>query len=181
MAESKKADAGVILSLGAAVGVAALALSSRKAEAAPLPDTFHLDDETMQLLLAMANQLGQLDKIQGVIDAINNIQITTGGQGWPENTDQFICFVMPFNAANVADKLPEIAIPSGFTLALKADPANAGMILIGPSSADATNPNQAWPLMPNEAITLAVKKMDAVWASATFAGDSLHCIVEARV
>lgn len=167
----KKANVQVGAQIATALGVGYLALRDR-AQAAP---------EDLSGLMAKADVI--IAGLEAVVEAIQSISFE-GGLGYPTNTDGLQLFVIPFPAINTAVWLPEFVVPDGFALALKANPGNAGMIYIAPSAAEAVNPNQAWPLMPNEAVTLNINNTKLLYASATalpvIGTDLLHGILEAR-
>ena len=104
--------------------------------------------------------------------------MTKAQEVFTPNADGIRSFVVPCPAANTAYRLPECSVPDDMPLVIKAYPTNAGMIFVGESASAAINPNQSYPLLPNEAVAYRVKNADAIYISANTAGDSVVCTVE---
>ncbi len=96
------------------------------------------------------------------------------------NAETIRSFLVPCPAANAPWQLPSFIIPDGMALVIKANPANGGVVSVAPNSADVINPNQSYPLLPNEPIGYYVKDSKSIWVSSTVAGDSVVCTVEQR-
>lgn len=94
------------------------------------------------------------------------------------NADAIRSFVVPCPAAQTPYRLPECSVPDDMPLVVKAYPTNVGMIFVGESASAAVNPNQSYPLLPNEAIAYRIKNANAIYISAALAGDSVVCTVE---
>jgi hypothetical protein len=103
-----------------------------------------------------------------------------GGRGWPPNTPTVQTIRVLATLANTAYRCPQMTVPDGFAVVIKADPNNAagGFIRIGDSSGGATNPNSSWPLVPNESISYYIQDPWNLWYSGTNAGDAAIFTVE---
>lgn len=78
----------------------------------------------------------------------------------------------------VAVQLPNIAIPDGFALVIKALPANAGRVYIGHTAADAQVPANAYSLGPNEHVELKITNANLVYLDAAAVNDGVEIVVE---
>jgi len=175
MAEKDKpSKAAIVVSVGAAIA-AAFALMRDRALAAPA-QIVGLDEATMNLLIAIAqasdnidsNTLEALGKLQ---DLINKIGVGVG-QGWPPNAEGARTFAVLCPAVAIPYQVPDMEIPDGMALAMKASPLNLvnSLIFVARTPAECTNPNSAWPLVPNEAITYGVQNANAFFVSTNMAG-----------
>ena len=183
MAEKDKASkAAVVVSIGAAV-TAAFALLQKRVKAAPLEPSqiVGLDEATMNLLIAIAQASGNIDsntfdalaKLQEIIDKIGaGVPGVPVGQGWPPNAEGTHSFAIACVAAFTPYQASDMEIPDGMALAIKAWPLNGvgSLIFVARTPAESTNPNSAWPLIPNEAITYLVKNANAFYISTNIAG-----------
>ena len=77
-----------------------------------------------------------------------------------------------------AVQLPNIAIPDGFTLVIKALPGNAGRVYIGHTAAAAQTPALAYSLGPNEHAELNLTNANLVYLDATVVNDGVEIVVE---
>jgi len=171
MAEKDKSSkAAVVVSIGAAVA-ATLALLQQRVKAEP-SQIVGLDEATMNLLIAIAQASGNIDTdLDLVIDAINSLALE-GGQGWPPNAEGARTFAVLCPAVATSYPVPDMEIPSGMSLAIKASPLNVplSLLFVARTPAECTNPNSAWPLIPNESITYQVKNANAFFISTNIAG-----------
>ena len=193
MAEKDKASqAAVVVSVGAAIA-AAFALLQKRARAAPLEPSqvVSLDEATMNLLIAIAQASGDIDsntedalaKLQEIIDKIGvGAPGVPGVQGWPPNAEGTRSFAILCAAAATPYQASDMEIPDGMSLAIKAWPLNAAasLIFVARTPAECTNPNSAWPLIPNEAITYLVKNAKAFYVSTNIAGSIAIFTAEQR-
>ena len=154
-------NAGVVMG-GAALVAAAIALAKKRTvQATPSKNGLvTLDEETMQLLIAMAQTSADIELL--LTQALGrepgqpgqlNLQVA----GYPPNTESVIATRVQIAVLGRHYQLPDIAVPDGFVLQLKGWPANLGTIYVGNSQGTVTNINQVWPLLPNEAIGYGVK------------------------
>ena len=77
-----------------------------------------------------------------------------------------------------AVQLPNIPIPDGFTLVIKALPGNAGRVHIGHDAATAQVPANAYSLGPNEHAELNLTNANLVWLDAAVVNDGVEILVE---
>lgn len=96
------------------------------------------------------------------------------------NAKSIRCFTVLCPAINTAYQLPFCEIPDGMFVSIKSHPANAiaGLVYVSDTNANARNPNQAWPLVLNEAINFQIKNTQELWISVTVPGDSIVVSVE---
>jgi len=161
------------LVLGAAGGaLAAALLRDIRAKAAPTG----VDSEVWELFLAQQAQLGQL------IDTLNNLTIQLGGSSAGDDafanydnfaTGQVICPVL-----GRAEQLPAIPIPKNKQLIVKALPGNAGWVFVGIRAVEAQNQLVAYPMLPQEAIGLAINDASKVWVTSQNINEGIAFVVE---
>ena len=173
--QDKPSKAAIVVSVGAAIA-AAFALMQKRALAAPA-QIVGLDEATMNLLIAIAqasdnidsNTLEALGKLQEIIDKIS---VGVPGQGWPPNAEGARTFAVLCLLVATAYPVPDMEIPDGMSLAIKASPLNAvgSYIFVARTPAECTNPNSAWPLVLNESTTYQVKNANAFFVSTNVAG-----------
>ena len=155
-------------------------LLSRKAQAA-VETVVGLSEEAMNLLSGIAQGVGStLEKLDDIIDAIQNIVLGAGG--YPDNADGITAtFVAcPFPQPQ-SFQLPSIAIPKGMSLDILArNPTgvNAGIIWVSGTEVGARGNNQARPLIAGATIGYQVKNANSIWIGATVAGDGVYISVE---
>jgi hypothetical protein len=180
MAESKAGKVGAALG-GAALVTAAIALANKRvAAASPEGGEVLLDNETMQLLIALAQTTADIEQLVAQIVSGFQGQTTLNVQGYPPNTESIIATRVQVRAVNTVYPLPDIVVPDDMILQLKGWPTNGGIIYIGNSQATANNINQVWPLLAQEAIGYKVKNARAIHFSGNAVGDWLAITVEQR-
>ncbi len=174
MTDSSKVAAG--MSTAAAIA-SALALLKTNAQAAA-PGT--IPDELVQLLIAMAGTTETINQnILAINDSLQNMAV---GQGWPPNANSARSTTVLCVAANTAYQCPDLVVPEGMSLAIKSSPANAAgsIVYVARTPAECTNPNSAWPLALNEAITYQITNAKLLWVSSTIAGSIAVITAEQR-
>lgn len=147
-----------------------------------------LDDDTLNLLMAMAQGTADIDQLLGeIFNAMRGIGNEPGEQsfsfnvqGYPSNTQSIIATRVQIQALNQAYQLPDIPVPNGMALQLKGWPTNGGLIYVGSSAATARNANQAWPLLANEPVGYYVTNAMNLYVSGTAVGDFVGITVERR-
>lgn len=161
-----------VSSMATAIGVALLALRKRKDTDIPGEYLVHLDEETLQLLIALAAA------VEGIKETVEGLDF--GVQGFPPNCTSFVTFQVPVLALTPR-QLPNFEIPEGFSLVVKSHPNNpVGTIMyVARSGPDVQNFASGWPLVVQESLGLAVTNSNAIWVSATV-GSVLCCVVEQR-
>ena len=102
--------------------------------------------------------------------------------GYPANLDTIFVTRINCPVANTPYQGPDVAIVDGFSLFVKADPINpvGSLIYVGPSPADAINPQSSEPLMPSETYTPTIKNAKELYVSANVGGCSVYFSVEKR-
>jgi len=191
MAEGNAGKAGVVMG-GAALVAAAIALVQKgKVQAAPSENELViLNEETMQLLIAMAQTSADIEQL--LAQALGGEpgqpgQLSLQVAGYPPNTESMTATRVQIAVLGRHYQLPDIAVPDGFVLQLKGWPANLGTIYVGNAQGTVTNINQVWPLIPSEAIGYGVKNAKELYvagiappAGASIIGDWVAITVEQR-
>jgi hypothetical protein len=187
MAE-KQSGAGktaAVAGASALIATAVTLLLARKARAqeggnGELPEEIALDEAAMNLLLAAAQSAESIDEdLDSLLQAVNSIAGKLGVTTL-ENPPEIAAWTVYCTALNTAVQLPDRKIPYDMHLVIKAIPTNLGLIRVGNSRADATNPNSSYWLIGNEAIEYKIMNAKQLWISATRAGEGVICTVEQR-
>lgn len=173
MADNKKAEAALAISIPTAIA-AALALA-KKAKAAE--GELVLPKEFIDLIIAIAASSDAIESdIKKVIDELKTLAINV--QGWPTNTDSLTSLRVAVAVAGT--RLPFIAVPSGMSLVIKAWALNPGWLQVGASLGECVNVNQSFPLLPSEIVTYQVQNADQIYIAGTVAGCFACLTVEQR-
>ena len=193
MAKSAADKTAIVIGSGALVAGAIAMAQSQTASAAnqkpaggsPGGGTIMLDEATMNLLIAMAQSGTDLQTlVQKVIDSLDSLSLDV--KGYPPNADSVESTRIPIVALDLAVQLPDIPVPDGMSLLIKGWPANRGTLFIARSSSSTVNPNQSYPLLPNENVRYYIKNANALYVAGitaggiSFAGDSIVLTVESR-
>lgn len=174
--ENRTAKTAITISTAAAI-TAALALFTGKAKAAV--GNGQIPEELWNLIIAIAKSADNIDAdMDTLISKLGEAGITV--QGWPENCNAIQTVRIICTVANQAYQLPDMDIPDGFQLLVKAWPLNAGLIYVGEDQSAATNPNRIFALNRSETVGIAIVSGNVAWVSATVAGDSVCLICEKR-
>ncbi|KKL08912.1 hypothetical protein LCGC14_2571120 [marine sediment metagenome] len=180
----KSGKAGVVLG-GAALVTAAIALAQKRAQAAPGDGLLKLDEQTMALLIAMAQTTADIEQLVSQIlgglggdDGPISLQV----KGWPPNAEGVRTFVVVCAVVNRAYEASDMVIPDGMSLVIKASPNNAvgSLIYVAKSPAESINPNSSWPLVQNESISYQVKNANAFHVSTNVANSVAVFTAEQR-
>jgi hypothetical protein len=167
MAEDRKAGAAALGISIPAVILAAVALS-KKAQAAPPGGEFTLPKEFIDLIIAIAAESDAINKNIGtVISTLRELSISV--QGWPANTDSIAAVRVDITPAT-GRQLPDLRIPSGMALVIKAWALNPGWLQIGGSMAECSNVNQSYPLLPSEVVGYQIQNANQLYIAANAAG-----------
>lgn len=159
--------AGLIV--GGLAGVLAIIAMAKKASAAP-GSTFSLDEATRQLLIAIAEANVQL--VADVEAILQKMTTSSGGglSGYPvANAISMRSITLTFNVANKAVILPSIKVPDDMDIVVKADPGNAvgSIVRVAENEANAIDPVNSYPLIPNEFRAVRIQDASKLWVSAT--------------
>ncbi|MDD5510852.1 MAG: hypothetical protein PHI12_08580 [Dehalococcoidales bacterium] len=161
-------DYTAIAATGAAV-MAALAWSKSPAAASS-----QFPPELMQLLTAMASDLNDADRVKlaDILVAIQQLNpelnpAVGGLKGYPANLPRLSTTRVQILAVNTAVQLPDIVIPDGFAVKIKAYPTNAGIVRVGPGKTGAIDPNQAETLLANEATFYNIQNTNILYVTST--------------
>lgn len=179
-----KSRAGLVLASTTAIAATIAALSSRSVKAAPSGEIVSLDETTMNLLIAIAHDIGVstdalLAELRNIISAVNNISLG-GGLGIAPNTESATSTRVVIAALATPVQLPDIPVPDQFTMLIKAWYMNAGIIFVAESALAANGPNSVWPLVPNEFVGYRTQNANAFWITGNAVGDSVVVTVEQR-
>lgn len=179
----KASRTAAVMSTAAAIAAGLAWLRSGKAAQAA-PGELQIPEELMQLVMAIATDVDHIDKttLQNILDAIAGIRLNILVQGWPPNTEGSRAFAVLCVAAATPYRASDLVIPDGMSLAIKSSPLNAvgSLIFVAKTPAECTNPNSAWPLIPNESITYQVKNANAYHVSTNIAGSIAIFTAEQR-
>ncbi len=186
MVEERSAGKAGLVVGGAAAVMAAIALAkTRVAQAAP-GDQNAMNEALLEILAAMAGTNAD------ILAAVQRIFIPSGDggdgggvlnlrvQGFPPNTERIISTRVFIENLNTPFQLPDIIVPDDMELQIKAWPTNGGLIYVGESRVAATNVNQVWPLLGNEAIGYRIQNAEEIFISGTIVGNSAVVTVEQR-
>jgi hypothetical protein len=161
MAENDSAKVAAGASITAAIAAALAYINSRKGGEVVIPD------ELIQLIVALA---ASSQDIKSTTQSILNVLAAAGGgQGWPANTDSMTGLRVAINPATGV-QLPDIAVPSGMTLVIKAWALNPAWLWVGPTLAESHNINQSFYLLPSEVVTYQVENANQVYIAGMTAG-----------
>jgi hypothetical protein len=164
----------VLIPVGAAIA-AAYAWSKQHQ---PADAIVRLDQTTIDLFIAMAQGIENINQTLGSGESGEPGAVTM--QGYPKNVDDIEINRIQIGALNTAYQLPDIQVPNGFNLVIKAWGNNAGIIYIGKSAPDVLNINQVFPLWPNDFIGEAVTNAKMFYISGTAVTDSVSLFVGHR-
>jgi hypothetical protein len=113
-----------------------------------------------------------------VLEALNKLQTGGGMQGWPANANSVAGLRVAVPVTGV--RLPDMAVPSGMSILLKAWSLNPGWLQVGGSTAEATNVNQSFTLLPNETVGYQIENANQIYIAATAAGCFVVLTVEKK-
>jgi len=93
--------------------------------------------------------------------------------------DTFITGQVIIVAAGTAQQLPGHAVPDGVEVTVIAQPANTGLIYVGPSKAICENASGRFDgLTAGLAIPLKVSNTSSIWVGTSVSGEAVSYIVE---
>ena len=182
MAQNRNAGkAGVVVGSAALIAAAIALIKDRQVKAAP-GEQLILDEATLNLLMALAQSSADLEETVGqILASIGGGEgVTLQVQGYPPNTEGIISGRVAIAAVGTPYQLPDIVVPDDMIFQVKGWPMNAGIIYVGGTRTSATNINQIWPLLANEAIGYRIKNADGLYVSGTAVGDFAVYTVEQR-
>jgi hypothetical protein len=172
-----------VMTTATALASALLLLQSSKANAAPGTGTINIPPELLELLIAMAADISDIDvvRLPEILEGLKAIAINV--RGWPENGDFISSFRTQLLVANVGIQMEDLEVPDGFELMVKADPGNPvppAVIRVASSQADSQNPNSSYPLIQNEFRSVKIKNAKQLYVSASAVPAWVICSVERR-
>ena len=94
------------------------------------------------------------------------------------NRTSFVTGQKDVTTAGTAEQLPDVEIPNGFAVVIKAKSTNTGRIYIGNSKANAEDHSVAFSLGANEWVELKITNLNLVWIDADVDGEGVEYIVE---
>ena len=184
MAVPGNSNAGKVALAGGAVAlITAAILASRKSVSAQgggtVPTTVvTLDDNTMDLLIAIANATGQsVTDLQNILTALSN---SPSNQGYPQNADTIDNGQVSLSLVGVS--LPSLVIPDNFAIVIKAFVGNpiGSYVLVSGSKAGSSGLSTSYPLSPGETIAYKVKNASSIYVAATIIPAFINFTVEQR-
>lgn len=187
-----------VLAGGAIVTAAVLAtlFATRTAQAQPgTPGATVVipDDATMQALLGILQRGELIDAdLEGAVSLLTDLKVginqlavalsqLLGSGGVVRNPNGGVAWRTMCPAANTAYQLPSKIVPHDKEIAIKALPTNGGVVYVAFSATAATNINDSYPLIANEAIHYKIYDTQVIWISATVANEGVVCTVEQEV
>lgn len=184
MAKNDMGKGVVLIGVGAATAAATAAaialLSRRKAtEAPPTGQVVSLDEITMELLVALAQEVGaSREELEQILRALQGLSISV--QGFPPNADTIRSARTRIDALNTSYQLPYLEVPDGMQLAIVAWPANLGLIYVGGNAGEALNVETIVPLLAGSVAHYYVKNASNLYVSGTAVGDTVVVSAEQR-
>ncbi len=186
MAERNKAAVAAV-GITAGALLALFASRPKPAQAAPAGtgEVVSLDDPAMQALISILQRAENLEA--GVDEAVAAINTVGAALGIDvplklENPPDITAFRVLTTALTTPVRLPYREIPYRKELVIKAIHTNTGVIMVGPSLAQARNINSSYWLIANEAVEYEVKNSDHIWICnhpvLGIVGDGVLCTVE---
>lgn len=167
MAERDTGRTALVLGGAAAVAAAIALVNSGRARATPGQGPLVLDETTMQLLVAMAENGADISRLLQTI-----LKVTETGeagpitvQGYPDNADSIEAGRVVINALDTGVQFPDVVVPNGMALLVKGFPRNGNLLFIGKSQNASININQSYPLLPNENVRYYIKNASALWVA----------------
>lgn len=171
----------VVLSAVAAAGGWAAFLKANTQSVAAAGGPVTLDPAILDLLTAWAQTTEDIDSVLAQILA-DLPGSPAGGTvyQYPPNLANVTTSSVQVQLLTVPVRMPDIIIPDGMELVIKASPLNAvgSLIYVARSQADAGNVNASWPLMPNEPISYKVKDANIFWIGSNVIGSIAFYTVE---
>jgi len=177
MADQKSDKVVLGMSTTAAVAaVMAWIAASKKVGAAPGDGT--IPSEVVELIVAIALSADHVDQnTLDIINAVNELSLGSG-RGWPENAIGIRS--LRVQIVPTGTQLPDVLIPDGMALVIKAWPLNPGWLQVGESLSASGSLNQSWPLIPNEIVWYNVKNANQIYVGANAAGCFANLTVEQK-
>ena len=179
MAEERNKGAGAALA-GVGVGAIGAWLLSGKVSAAPPGVDPKFWEALLALIATVDSETQALKELITLLQGQGQEPGQLTFQGYPPNVDDVEITRITINALVTAYQLPDIAVPDGFTIVIKAWPTNAGLIYVARSAPDARNVAQVFPLLPNDFVGEAVTNADVFYISGTAVGDFASVLVGHR-
>jgi hypothetical protein len=169
-----KSSALAIIAAGGAGAIVASLLNRQPASAAT---TMEIPQEVLTALAALvADAELTTQQLNDILMALG----ATGGLVEPTNPDEVIIFTMVPPIINTGVQFPEFMVAYDKTLIIRANPGNAGNMLIGNTKAESENVNSSWLLQANDVVGWKISNTKQLWVSCTVAGDSIMCTAEKR-
>ena len=176
--EGRSAKVAVGMSTAAAIAAALAWIKSSSAQAAPENrgglnmSNFKLPEEFVNLIAAIAASADGID--ENTLQLIKEIaKISIDVQGFPNNVKRIQTVRVVCTVAARAYQLPDITIPNGMQLTIKAWPLNGNLIYVGEDQAAAININRIHALAASEQVFYFVKSAKTIWVSAVVPGESV--------
>jgi hypothetical protein len=94
------------------------------------------------------------------------------------NFDKISCGTLTLPVANTAKKFPDVLIPEGREVRIKAPQTNGGVMRIAESELGANDAALSFPLDNGEHVDLKIKNLGILWVSGNTNNDQISWIVE---
>ncbi len=87
-----------------------------------------------------------------------------------KNAEGIQIAVIPILVAGKPYQLPDMDVPAGMAVIIRASFNNAGVIYVAPSAAECRDLTKSWPLQRNEFIGFFVVNTSVIWVQGTAVG-----------
>ena len=120
------------------------------------------------------------DKSRGAspYDVAAIIEEYFGSGGGGLNRDSWTHGHKDVTAAGTAEQLPDVTVPNGFSLVVRAKPGNTGNVFYGNSKANAEDVTKRLTFSAGNGVTLRVTNTNLVWVDAALPGEGVEYWVE---
>ena len=167
------------LALGAGIGGLLTYLLTHPSEVQSSPPD-GVDSETWAAIIAIITTIQEQNA--RLETALSQVIALMGGSGYAlTNPNTFVTGgIICAAAAPTSYPIPGKLIPWDKEFVVKALSTNAGLIYIANNQVDAGILSASYPMLPNEAIGLAIANSSEVWVAAQFAGEGIAFTVEQK-
>ena len=166
------------IAIGAGMGGLLTYLLTHPSEVQASSPPDGVDSETWAAIITIIQTIQEQNAKLEV--ALSQVIALMGGSGYAlTNPSTFVTGgIVCAAAAPQSYQVPQKLIPWDKEFVVKALSTNAGLIYIANNPVDAGILAASYPMLPNEAVGLAIAKSSEVWVAAQFAGEGIAYIVE---
>ncbi|MFQ5715086.1 MAG: hypothetical protein ACE5GU_13745 [Candidatus Scalinduaceae bacterium] len=95
-----------------------------------------------------------------------------------ENFSRIVAGQKTVTTAGTPENLPDVSIPTGYPVTIKALDSNTGAVYLAEKSADAATAATRFTLQAGQAITLRIINLNVCWLDSAVNGEGIEYIVE---